>query len=337
MDKTLTEIKQLVDTATHIVIIQADNPDGDSLASALALESIFGDMGKETSLYCAVDTPDYLKHLQGWDRVSKELPPKFDLSIIVDTSANILLAKLNASPMKSWVASRPVIVIDHHDGVECDIGYAKIVVNDHEAVSTGQAIYNIANVLDWKLEVPAKTFIVSSVLSDSMGLSSPNTTPATYRLMADLMEAGVNRVALDDARKEMSKMPLSIFNYKADLIKKTRMLAEGKLALVVIPYDELVTYSPLYNPAPLIQGDMLQVSGVEVALVLKLYPGGKITGSIRATSKAPLAADMAQKFGGGGHIYASGFKIDSDAKLESVIDGCQQVVNDFFAKSKDAK
>src|ERR1039458_5513962 len=75
------KIKELVDTASKIIIIQADNPDADSLGSALALEHILGDLGKEPLLYSAVDMPGYLRYMSGWDRVSKDLPPKFDLSI----------------------------------------------------------------------------------------------------------------------------------------------------------------------------------------------------------------------------------------------------------------
>ena len=66
MDDLFEKIKDSISGAQHIVIIQADNPDGDSLSSALALEEIIGDLGKDVSLYCAVMVPDYLKHLTGW-------------------------------------------------------------------------------------------------------------------------------------------------------------------------------------------------------------------------------------------------------------------------------
>jgi len=144
-----TQIKELVDKANSVVVIQADNPDGDSLASALALEQILADIGKQTCLYCGVAMPDYLKHLPGWDRVNKEMPSHFDLTIIVDTSANTLLEKLNQSQYRSWVASKPCIVLDHHADVDCDIPYATIVINDTKAVATGELIYNLSAQLGW--------------------------------------------------------------------------------------------------------------------------------------------------------------------------------------------
>ncbi|HSX37044.1 MAG TPA: DHH family phosphoesterase, partial [Patescibacteria group bacterium] len=262
MYKEADEIQEIIDGAERIVIIQADNPDGDSLGSALALEQILGDVGKQTYLYCSVDIPDYLKHLKGWDRVSNELPSQFDASVIVDTSAIVLLEKLEKSEQRGGVASKPVIVLDHHAGVACDIPYATVVVNDNEAVATGEVIYQLANQLKWPLNLQAKTHITSSILADSLGLSSEGTTPQTYRIVADLIESGVDRPALEEARRAFTKMPGSIFRYKARLIERTELLSDGQIAFVSVPHDELIEYSPLYNPAPLIQTDMLQTEGV---------------------------------------------------------------------------
>src|SRR4051812_36465165 len=95
-----TEIKQAIDNASKIVIVQADNPDGDSLASSLALEEILGSIGKEVILYCGVDIPTYLLYMPGASRVTNELPKQFDLSIVVDTSSDSLLQQLDRTRSK---------------------------------------------------------------------------------------------------------------------------------------------------------------------------------------------------------------------------------------------
>jgi phosphoesterase RecJ-like protein len=46
------EVIALISDATRILVVQAENPDGDSLGSALALEELLGDMGKEVRMYC---------------------------------------------------------------------------------------------------------------------------------------------------------------------------------------------------------------------------------------------------------------------------------------------
>jgi len=328
------QIKKIVGDASKIVIIQADNPDGDSLASSLALEQIIGDMGKEPHLYCGVDMPDYLKHLPGWDRVSKDIPAKFDCTIIVDTSAITLLEHLESSPYRGWVASKPVIVIDHHADVSCDIPYATVVLNDNLAVASGEVIYQLANQLKWKLNLQAKTSIASSILSDSLGLTSEGTTPNTYRIMADIIDDGVDRPALEEARRVLNKMPEPIYHYKAKLIERTEFYADGRLALVSIPHDEIMQYSHLYNPAPLIQNDMLQTEGVQVAIVLKHYKDGKVTGSIRCGYNTKIAAELAEHFGGGGHPYASGFKILSGKSFSDVKSECVSLATKLLNDSK---
>jgi phosphoesterase RecJ-like protein len=151
---------------------------------------------------------------------------------------------------------------------------------------------------------------MTAILGDTQGLSNQLTTPATYRIMANIIEAGVDRAHLEEARREASKMPPLIFQYKARLIEHTELLSDGRLALVVVPQKEITDFSPLYNPGPLIQGDMLQTAGVKVSVVLKSYDDGKITGAIRCNHGAPIAAGLASHFGGGGHHYASGFKLD---------------------------
>lgn len=331
---TEPQIKSLVDASSSVVIIQADNPDGDSLASALALEEILGDLGKDVSLYCGVDIPDYLKHLKGWDRVSRDMPSNFDLCIIVDTSALILLEKLERSHYRNWVASRPVIVLDHHTDVPCDIPYATAVINDHDAVATGEVIYKLAVDYNWPLNLQAKTHITSSILSDSLGLSSEGTTPRTYRIIADMIEGGVDRAALEEARRALHKMPESIFRYKARLIERTELHDENRIAILAIPHDELMEYSPLYNPAPLIQADMLQTEGVLVAIVLKHYKDGKLTGSIRCNHGGHIAADLATHFGGGGHIYASGFKLTDGRSITDLKKACVEKASQLL---KDLK
>ncbi len=320
-----SEISKIINESNKIVIIQADNPDGDSLSSSLALEQILNDMGKDTYLYCGIEMPEYLKHLSGWDRVSKEIPNQFDVSIVVDTSAMILLEKLNASRYRSWVASKPVIILDHHADVKCDIPYATVVLNNKQAVSTGEAIHQLATQLKWPLNIHAKTFIASSILADSLGLTTEETSSETYRTMADLIDGGVDRPALEEARRALMKMPEPIFRYKARLIERTELYADGHIAIVTVPYDEITTYSPLYNPAPLIQTDMLQTEKVRVAIVLKHYKDGKITGSIRCGYNAKIASDLAEHFGGGGHPYASGFKIDDGRSLKDTKAECLKV------------
>ena len=331
------QIKQLIDKAQRILIVQADNPDGDSLGSALALENILGALGKDTYMYCGVDMPGYLRHLKGWDRVASELPSNFDLSIFVDVSTMTLLEKLISSGKQGVIASKPCIVLDHHGSVENEIPFATVLLNDSAVSSTGELIFNLAKQLGWKLNPESGGFIMSAILGDTQGLTNSLAKPSTYRAMADLADVGVDRPGLEELRRESSKMPPEIFKYKARLIDRAEFHADGKLAIVDVPHNEIMEFSPLYNPAPLIQNDLLQTLGVGIAVVLKHYNDGKILGAIRCNPGYRVGAELAEHFGGGGHPYASGFKIQSGKPFSEIKMECIRIASELIAKLEQEK
>jgi phosphoesterase RecJ-like protein len=301
------ELKKLIDAATKIVIIQADNPDGDSLASALALEQILGDMGKEPLLYCGTDIPTYLQYLPGWDRVNRELPHQFDLSIIVDCSAESLLANLDKSGQRGWVASKPCIIIDHHD-VEASIPYATLIINE-PAVSTGELIYELAQENKWSLSHQALTFIAVSIMADSRGLTTDQTTARSIHIVAELVDKGVSIPELETARRKTMQRPSELVHYKGKLLQRAEYHDNDQIAVVAVPWAEIEQYSHAYNPTMLVMDDMLLALNTKIAIGFKHYPDGKVTAKIRANYGSPVAGKLAEHFGGGGHVYAAGFKV----------------------------
>jgi phosphoesterase RecJ-like protein len=322
------KLAELVSQAKKILIIQADNPDADSLGSALALEQILADLNKDTALYCGVDMPGYLRYMEGWDRVERDVPNDFDLSIIVDASTMTLLEKIAKTNQLNKVSSKNNIVLDHHGTVEKIVPFANVMINDGNRSSAGELIYVLAKQLNWPINLKAQEFIMSSILGDTQGLSNQLASPETYEIMAAMIRAGIDRPELEEKRKQSSKMAQMIFRYKADLIKRTDFYNNGSLAIVVVDQIEINNFSPLYNPAALIQGDMLQTQDVKLCIVLKRYDDSKVTAAIRANPGAAIAAELAEYFGGGGHKFASGFKIDH-------VDDFEKIKNDCISKASE--
>lgn len=329
------DINKLVDSAQRIVIIQADNPDADSLGSALALEHILGDLDKEPLLYCGVDIPDYLKYMSGWDRVKKDLPKQFDLSIIVDASTNSLLEKLQTTNQVSALKKQKCIVLDHHSSVQNKIEYADVTLCDSTKSSTGELLFMLARDCDWNVTPEAGRYIMSAILGDTQGLANGLAGPETYRVMAQLIEMGVDRPTLEEQRREFNKMAPEIYHYKGRLLQRTEFAADGTIAYVTIPQDEINQYSPLYNPAILMQFDSLQVSGVKVSIVFKTYDDGHITAKIRCAANAPVGDALAEHFGGGGHPFASGFKIQDGRSIQEIRTECIRVTSDLLQNHQE--
>lgn len=324
------KIKQLVGDAQKIVVVQADNPDADSLGSALALEHILGDLGKEVYLYCGVDVPSYLRYVSGWDRVLNEFPSNFDLSVIVDVSTYTLFDQLEKAGKWGVLKSKPSIVLDHHATVEKPLDFAAASIINPDAASAGEVIFNLAKELDWKVNVEAAEHLMTSILGDTQGLMNDLTKASTYRVMAELTDLEANRPKLEEQRREYGKMAPVIYQYKGRLLERTEFLADNHIATVTIPQDEINEYSPLYNPAPLVQFDMLQVKDVQLSIVFKTYDDGHITAAIRANNGSPVAGKLAEHMGGGGHAYASGFKLEGNRPFNEVKSECLEYATELL-------
>ena len=330
MTDSYKKINDIIADARHIVVLQADNPDGDSLSSALALESILSAMNKQVSLVCGVDMPQHLRYLEGWSRVEKDVPNSFDASIIVDASTSTLFETFQKTQQYSWILTKPLVVIDHHQTTS---GIAEAAVSlIPRAVATGEVIYQLANSLKWPMPLDAARYIAVSILSDSLGLTSEGTTVDSIRILADVVEAGVKLSEIETARRELMKREPELLHYKGRLLERVVLHHNNSIATVVIPWTEIQQYSSMYNPSVLVLDDMRMTVGVKIAIAFKIYPDGKVTAKLRTNSDGAIADKIADHFGGGGHSYAAGFKKLGVTNYEKLIQETVQLASKLLAE-----
>lgn len=317
-----------IQAATNIVVIQAENPDGDSLGSSLALEEILSDMGKKVSLYAPVEIPKYLRYITGWDRVDSTLDTSADLAIIVDTSADVLLSKVLEQPSaRQFLEHTAVVVIDHHE-TEPTLSFHHTALIE-PAAATSEVLFRLAGANSWTINQQAAEHLLAALLSDSLGLSTESVTAETLRTAAALVELGASPAVIDGRRKQFMKKSAEILAYKGELIGRIEYLQDGKLALIHIPWEDIQRYSDQYNPSVLVLEEMLFVEGVTVAVAIKTYPDGKVTGKIRTS--LPIAESIAGFFGGGGHKYAAGFRAydDYDTIVRELIEATSKAAQHY--------
>lgn len=288
-----------------ICVIQAENPDGDSLGSALGLDEILSKAGKEVSHYCPVNIPKYLHYFADWSRVDINFDFEADGYLIVDTASDTLLSKLMGdAAIKNKLFSAPVFVLDHHEAAD-DLKFPHEIICE-TLPACCELIYRIAKELKLEVTPQAAEHLMAGIASDTLGMTSQSMTPATFAVMAELAERGADISEIEARRREFMKKSQRILSYKGELIGRIEYYLEGRLAVVHIPWDDIREYSDEYNPGVLIIEEMKMVEGVEVAVAIKTYPDGKVTGKVRTSQ--PIADSLAGFWGGGGHLFASGFR-----------------------------
>ena len=321
-----TKFADFLEGKNKICVIQAENPDGDSMGSAIALDYLLEE--KEVSLYCPVDVPKYLRYFADWSRVTNEFDYKADGYIIVDTAAEVLLSKLlDDTAIRNRLYSAPVFVIDHHETAD-DLNFP------HESIievrpSCTEVIYRIAKDLRFDINKEAAEALFQGLLSDTLGLTSASVSAETFEIAAELTRLGASISELEERRREFMKKSPRILDYKADLIHRIEYSLEGSLATVHIPWEDIREYSDEYNPNVLILEEMRLVEGVQVAVAIKTYPDGKVTGKIRTSPDAPIAEKIAGYFGGGGHPLAAGFRT-YDTTYEDVVRDLVKIIPEML-------
>ena len=209
-----------------ILILQPENPDGDSVASALALEEILGDAGKQVIIYAYTNLPDYLKYIQGLDRITNVFPGsnQFDLVIIVDTASELLLEKTLGNNL-SLINKKPIYVLDHHaentTGLDVLPGAIFFAGKRESYAATGEIVYEIAEELGLKINKDAAEHICESVLADTLGLTSQAATAESVKIIYEMVKIGAelwhynpNVLFLEEARNISGvKLAISFKSY----------------------------------------------------------------------------------------------------------------------------
>ena len=308
------ELAKLLEDKQKIVIVIANNPDVDSVGSALALAEIFTQMQKEATIYCRSEIPFYLHFLKDWHQIQNTLTTAYDLAIMVDNSALALLeddnAKINAVNI---LRSKPLVILDHHP-LESNIDFATLIYNEASMAATGELIYAISQELKWPLNELSATYLAASILSDSLGFTSQimikNSQP--LRVVADLVDLGVDLNALAQRRLQWQEIPARLVAYRGELFQRVVFYQQDRIALLTIEYDEIKKLGSLFNPT-IVLDDLRQIENLKLTLGFKKYqnPSGqlfRVTLRIRCYRQCRIAQDLAETFGGGGHPYAAGAK-----------------------------
>ncbi len=302
----IAKLGQLVADAKTVVVLQPEKPDSDSLCSALVLEHLLGDLGKEVILYCRDQVPPYINYFEGVDRLTDELPNQFDLSILVDTGGAQQVER-TMEKYQGRLAAKPFVIIDHH-GSRSPLPFTTVDVIDPAAAATGELLVVIANQLGWKLNAEAASLVVPAITADTLGLTTPSVTARTVETVAQMVKLGANLYELNQARLEAGAMDPDVLLLRGRLLQQVEFACDGRLALLVVDPATLKEFAKRYDPAALVIYDMQHVRGVEIAIVIRNY-APKLKLSLRANQ--PIAAPVAEAFGGGGHPQAAGATVEA--------------------------
>jgi phosphoesterase RecJ-like protein len=299
----IKKLKGLLFKPSKVILLTHTRPDGDAVASLLALSLGLKSIKHEVFALLPGGVPSRFSYLPGLEFISDQIPNEVDLIIAVDCADE---NRLGVSPDK---LPRSVdINIDHHVS-NTDFGHINIV--DATAASATQVLFDVLKKIGIPIDVDIAINLLTGLVTDTIGFRTESVTPEVLRLAAELQEIGA---------------PLPNIKHKALYQRTFTALRFWGRGLCRLEQQNGVIWTTLkladrgasgysgYDDADLINL-LSSVENSRVAVILIEQPSGKVKVSWRA-KRGLNVSRLAETFGGGGHEAAAGAMIEGD--LEEV-------------------
>lgn len=295
----------------RVLIVAHTHPDADAMGSSLALAWALRSIGIDALVFNESGMPDCLNFLTLPGPVLsslERLPCDPQLVVALDCGDRARLGEA-IQPLLDRV---PTVNIDHHLANPLFGTEANWV--DPGRAATGEMIAMIAKELRAPLHGALGESLYVAISADTGNFSYGNTTPEALRLVAEMLEEGVNISRLRE--KMENNWSTARLRLWGRLMQETRILEDGKLAVALITQEIMREYGADREDSEGFVEQLRRLSGVRVGLILREEEkDGKIQvkASLRSSGKDNVR-DVAAQFGGGGHRNAAGATLPLDAE-----------------------
>ena len=289
--------RELIAASTRVLVIAHVSPDGDAVGALLGLGLVLRAAGKEVALACDDPVPDTFRFLPAADGVVQTPSGTFDLAIAVDISDKARMGAIGAN-----LGRPPDLLIDHH---LTNPGFARINLLEVEAASTCELITRLLEPLGLPLDAPAATCLLTGILTDTIGFRTSNTTPLTLGAAQKLMTAGAPLSTLH--RLVLSRRSFEAVRLWAEGLARLRL--EDGVVWATLPLKSRRAAGYGGNGDADLIDILTTVRDADVAIVFSERPDGTVKVSWRSAPDINVA-ELARRFGGGGHAPAAGAEVD---------------------------
>lgn len=293
----LAQVLQEIQQRRRFLVTSHARPDGDAIGSTLALAQILRKMGKSAEIVLGDPVPLLYHPLPGSETIvrSSQVNGDYDAVIILECDS-VQRTRLRG------LENQFLINIDHHASSR---PFANINWIDPSAVATAELVFRLAQAAQVKITPEIATCLYTAVLTDTGAFCYAPTNACTFELAKFLVEHGADPGKIAQSvyfSSPMSKMCL----LGAAL---SRLERDGEIAWMSVTRHDMERFGALEEDCEGLVNYALSISGIEVAIFFREVAQERIRVSIRSKG-AVNVADIAQKFGGGGHECAGGFSTE---------------------------
>lgn len=306
---------ELILNEDNILILVHSNPDGDTLGCGYALLRALRKLGKKAEVLRPDNTAKKYNYLFD-DLGHEDFEPNYIISVDV---ADI---KLLENDVREKYGNKINLAIDHHPSNCVESEYLLL---EDTAAAACEIVFKVIRLLGAELDKKIADCLYTGLSTDTGCFRYSNTTSQTYRMAADLVDAGadggkINRVMFETKTK-------SYVSLEKLVMDTLEMYYDGRCAIISLTYDMYEKSGSDESETDPLASKTRQIEGVDVGVFIREKQDGTFKISLR-TLESVNASEVCKKLGGGGHARAAGCQFEGT--LEEAKKRIIEVVGEYL-------
>jgi len=320
--EALLEIRDLIIKEEEFIITSHMRPDGDSIATQIALALALKKLERKVLILNKDEVPYMYSFLPGVELIQKaDEIPDYPKSVFY-----IECSDFDRPGLKINDNNHFIINIDHHitNTMFGDINWI-----DAKAPAAGAMIYDFIKLMNIELTKDIASNIFAAIASDTGGFRY-NLYERTFYLCQEMVKAGIK--AEEIIKNLYGGYPASRIRLLAEVLKTINFDANGKVVWIKLTKEMLQKVGADSVDCEGFIDYVLFIEGVEMALFFKQVEDNKVRVSLRSAGNIDVSP-IARQFGGGGHKYASACTLPWE--LDVAINSFITSLKEFYKKELD--
>ena len=327
--ENIKDLKLLLSIPKDIAITSHRNPDGDAIGSSLAVYHYLKRQGHNVSVIFPSEYPDNFAWMPDAEKIlihdiepedANNVLKRADIIFSLDYNALERVDKMG-EVIGSVKATK--VLIDHHLYPE---NFADFVLSDTTASSTCELIYDFLEMLEDKkgIDMTVGECMMTGILTDT-GSFKYSTSPKLFRIVAELLERGVDDYILQDLIfNSVTEKQLRILGHVLD--NRMEILPEYKTGIITLTKKDYEHFDIQRGDTEGIVNQLLMMKNVKVAVFIHEQPT-IVKISMRSKGDFSVQEICRKYFRGGGHKNASGGA--SYSSLSATINKFKKLLPDY--------
>lgn len=334
----LAQMNQLISNANNILITCHKSPDGDAIGATLAWAEYLTSIGKEPTMIVPDQFPDFLTWLPNSQKIVRYDKHREKCDMLFKIADLIFCLDYNTpsrvDEMEQSLVNSPAnrVLIDHHLKPEVP---AVLTISQPEACSTCELIFRIV----WQMgafEQQTKHFAVPvycGMMTDTGGFLYSSTRSEIYFIISQLLTKHIDKDRIyRNVYHNYSEDRIRLMGYV--LYEKLVYIPEYNAAFYTLTKDELRRFHFIKGDAEGLVNIPQQIKGLKLSISLRedTDKPNIIWVSLRSVDDFPCNLMAEQFFNGGGHLNASGGRINGT--MQEAIETVRKAIEAFDDRLK---